>query len=446
MNDNPYLADNFAPVESEITEHTLKVSGQVPRELSGQLLRIGPNPIAADPATHHWFLGNGMVHGVQLHDGQAQWYRRRFVRDDESCAANGWPPVPGPVPETQLGAGVANTNIIAHAGRRLALVEGGNRPVELDASLETVARTDFGGTLPAGLSAHPHLDADTGELHAAAYSPLWNHIQQVVIGPDGKVVRTVDVPVPGQPMVHDCMVTRNYFIILDLPVILDLDAAVDGAPLPYRWTPEYGARVGLLPRNGGAENVTWHEVEPCFVFHPMNGFEDEQGRVILDVVRHAKMFATDKLGPNEGATTLERWTVDPRRTRVHEQRLDDRSQEFPRIAEQLTGKPYRYGYSVALGDGFKTGGIIKHDLEAGSSEVYNEGPQRMFLEPVFVPRDGGSAEDDGWLMAYVYDRERDLSDVVILEAANLQGGPVATVHLPVRVPFGFHGNWVPYTD
>jgi carotenoid cleavage dioxygenase len=158
------------------------------------------------------------------------------------------------------------------------------------------------------------------------------------------------------------------------------------------------------------------------------------------------MFATDMRGPNEGTVTLDRWVIDPLKTRVQETRLDDQSQEFPRIAEQLTGKPYRYGYTVALDAGFSTGGLIKHDLQQGRKETYNEGMARQFMEPVFVPRQDSTSEDDGWLMSFVYDAQSDSSDVVILEAKDIAAGPAATIHLPRRVPFGFHGNWVPSTD
>jgi carotenoid cleavage dioxygenase len=443
---NPYLLGNFAPVESESTETVLKVTGTIPRELNGQLLRIGPNPVNPDPANHHWFLGNGMVHGVQLREGRADWYHSRFVRDDEVVEYKGWPPVAGPTSDLQLGGGLANTNIIYHAGLRLAVVEGGNLPVHLDSALDTVARTNFGGTLPGGLSAHPHLDADTGELHAAVYSPMWDYIQHVVIDRSGLVTRAVNIPVPGQPMVHDCMITKNYFIILDLPVLLNMEAAMNGESLPYRWNPDHGARVGLLPRHGDADQVTWHEVDPCYVFHPMNGYEDELGRVVRDGVRHPSMFDTDLLGPNEGTPTLDRWTIDRARTRVQEARLDDQGQEFPRIAEQLTGKPYRYGYSVALSEGFSVGGLYKHDLKEASKEAYDEGATRMFMEPVFVPRLDPKQEDDGWLLAYVHDSNTQATDVLILEAVDLSSGPIATIHLPQRVPFGFHGNWVDALD
>lgn len=440
---NPYLAGNFAPVEDELTAFDLEVDGQIPVELEGRFLRIGPNPVNADPKSYHWFLGNGMVHGLQLRGGRAEWFRSRFVRDDEVVAAKGWPPVEGPAPEMMLGGGVANTNIIEHAGQTLAIVEAGNNPVRLTDELETVARTDFDGTLPGGLSAHPHLDPDTGELHTAVYSPGWEHIQYVVVGKDARVRKTVDVPVPGRPMVHDCMFTKNYFILLDLPVVFDMTVLEEGGGFPYRWTPDYGARVGLLPREGTAADVTWHEVDLCWVFHPMNAYEDEAGHVVLDVVRHPKMFATDMNGPNEGATTLERWTIDPQGGRVQETRLDDNGQEFPRFDERLAGKSYRYGYTTGLGDDLSTGAIKKHDLVRGTSELHSEGPARNFLEPVFIPRGEGAGEDEGWIMAYVYDKERDTSDVVIVEAQNFSAAPVATIRLPRRVPFGFHGNWIP---
>ena len=141
MGSNPYLAGNFAPVEDELTAYDLPVTGEIPRELVGRFLRIGPNPIAADPENYHWFTGNGMAHGLRLREGKAEWYRCRYVRDDELIAARGWNPVAGPVPEFPLGAGVANTNIIGVGDKTFAIVEAGNLPVELDYELETVAHS-----------------------------------------------------------------------------------------------------------------------------------------------------------------------------------------------------------------------------------------------------------------------------------------------------------------
>jgi len=443
MSANPYLAGNFAPVDDEITSFDLKVSGELPRELNGRFLRIGPNPIDPDPASYHWFTGSGMAHGVRLADGKADWYRARYVRDGKITSAKGWDPVAGPDAPFQIGEGTANTNIIGLAGKTYAIVEAGNLPVELDYELETIARSNFDGTLPAGFSAHPHYDPETGEMHTAVYSPLWQHIQYVVVGAQGKVTKTVDVPTPGSPMVHDCGFTKNYFLVFDFPVVFDVAGLEAGASFPYSWDESYGARVGLLPRDGTAADVTWHEVEPCYVFHPMNSFEDEQGRVVLDVIRHPRMFATDKLGPNEGTTTLQRWTIDPARTKVHEQCLDDAGQEFPRLDERRAGQNYRFGYTTGVADGFQIGALRKHDLQLGSVEISQRANNRVFMEPVFVPAHADAGEDEGWLLAYTYEPDSDTSDVVVLDAQNIAGEPLATVHLPRRVPFGFHGNWVP---
>lgn len=439
---NRYLEGNFAPVSEEITAFDLPVTGSIPSELNGRFLRIGPNPVLPeDPATYHWFTGTGMVHGVRLRDGNAEWYRNRFVVDGDVSAALGRPETPGPRHGLFDGA---NTNVVGHAGRTYAIVEAGALPVELSYELETVCRSDFGGTLPAGFTAHPKADPLTGDLHAVAYYPLseTEHISYIQVGADGAVRRTVDVSVPGRPMVHDCAITERYVVLFDLPVTFNLDAAMSGARLPYRWDPEYGARVGLLPKDGGADDVRWFEVDLCYVYHPLNAYELPGGEVVLDVVRHPRMFDTETIGPNEGNPTLDRWTIDVAAGKVREERLDDRGQEFPRQDERLVGRPHRFGYTANFGAGVEHGPLLKHDLVAGTTEVHEYGPGQVTLEAVFVPRDDDSAEDDGWVMSYVYDATTDSSDVVILNAQDFTGDPVATVHLPQRVPFGFHGNWV----
>jgi carotenoid cleavage dioxygenase len=164
----------------------------------------------------------------------------------------------------------------------------------------------------------------------------------------------------------------------------------------------------------------------------------------VDVVRHPKMFATDFNGPDEGPPTLDRWTIDAGAGKVIEERLDDRGQEFPRVDERLVGKPHRYGYCAAVdSDPIDHRGLVQHDLERGTATPHDFGPGRAAGEAVFVPRAADAAEDDGWLLSLVYDAATDRSDLVILSAQDFAGEPVATVHLPQRVPFGFHGNWVP---
>lgn len=439
---NPYLEGNYGPVHEEVTAFDLPVTGELPADLSGRLLRIGPNPVVpADPATYHWFTGTGMVHGVRIRDGGAEWYRNRFVRADDVVAARGGPATPGPRRTMDF---APNTNVIGHAGDTFAIVEAGALPMLLSYELDTLARSDFGGTLGDAFTAHPKTDPVTGELHAISY--YWEHerLQYQVVGTDGRVRHRVDVPVPGRPMVHDMGLTERYAILMDLPVTFSLDAAMSGASFPYRWDPAYGARVGLLPREGGAEEIVWCELpDSCYVFHPVNAYDDGE-RVVMDVARHATMFAEDVLGPSDAVPQLYRWTIDPARRRVSEQLLDERGQEFPRHDERLVARRHRYAYCVAadlLRDGFT--GLIKHDLDSGTSEGVDYGAGRMTMEAVFVPRTDAAAEDDGWLMSYVYDATTDRSDVVVLHAQDLAAGPVATVHLPQRVPFGFHGNWVP---
>ena len=439
MQDSMYLQGNYAPIAEETTAFDLPVRGEIPAELNGRLLRIGPNPIHPGPK-HHWFVGNGFVHGLQLREGRAAWYRSRFVRDDEVCAARGFEKTPGPR-ANDFNGGAVNTNVIVHAGRTYAIVEAGCNPVELSDELETVAYTDLEGSLPGAFSAHPKGDPHTGELHLVGYSPFSEYLQYVVVASSGRVRKTVDIPTPGRTMVHDCAITEHYVLVFDMPVLLDMEMAGAGYPLPYRWFADYGTRVGLLPRDGGAAELRWHEVEPCFVFHPMNAYESADGRVILDVVRHPKMFATQLDGPGEGPPTLERWTLDPKGGPVKEERIDERAQEFPRHDERRIGAPYRYGYCVAGGKGSLYGGLFKHDLQTGKTLHRDEGPSLLYQERVFVPRHAEAAEDEGWVLAYRHDAERDAADVVILDAQDFTGDPVATVQLPVRVPFGFHGNW-----
>ncbi len=442
---NPYLEGNNAPVTTEETVTELTVTGTLPSVLSGRYLRNGPNPVTPpDPDTYHWFTGTGMVHGIRMEDGGARWYRNRWVRSAEVAAALGEPVHPGPVVEGMDFA--PNTNVIGHAGRTYAIVEAGARPYELTDELDTVGPSDFGGTLPGGYTAHPKRDPDTGELHAISYYWGWgNQVQYTRTDVDGRVQKVVDVPVGGMVSVHDMSLTGRYAVIYDLPVVFSEEALAEGSSFPYRWDDDYESRVGLLPLNGTADDVTWCDVEPCYVFHPMNA-HDEGDAVVADVVRHPKMFATHLIGPDEGAPVLERWRVDPAAGKVVTEILDDRAQEYPRVDERVVGRPHRFGYAavVTRGDepGFDvTSGLVKHDLSKGTSEV--RGFRGGAGEAIFVPAQPGSSEDDGYVLSLIYDPDRQASDLLVLHAQDFTGDPVATVHLPVRVPYGFHGNWVP---
>jgi carotenoid cleavage dioxygenase len=478
---NPYLADNFAPVREERTEADLPITGTMPEYLDGRYLRIGPNPIGSpDPSTYHWFMGTGMAHGLRLRGGRAEWYRNRYVRSADVAKTLGERAHPGPV-----FAGFdfsPNTNIIGHANRTYAIVEGGGRPYELTDTLDTIGPCDFDGTLPGGYTAHPLTDPATGELHAVSYFFGWaDRVQYSVIDPTGRVRKTVDIKVGGSPMIHAFSLTERHVVIFDLPVTFDAaKAASSGVPrllrkpverimagtvgrrpipdrvvaltagrtltsggdatLPYSWNADYPARVGVMPRDGSDGDTRWFDVEPCYVYHPFNAY-DEGDRIVLDVVRHPRMFATDHRGPSEGPPTLDRWTIDLNAGKVLEERIDDRGQEFPRIDERLTGRRNRYGYSVGFESGQTSQSLIKHDLAAGTSATRTFGAHGEPGEFVFVPADPDAAEDEGVLIGLVYDGDSDRSDLVVVDAGTLE--TVAEAHLPVRVPHGFHGNWVP---
>jgi carotenoid cleavage dioxygenase-like enzyme len=441
---NRYLSGNFAPVADEVTAFDLPVIGELPSDLNGRYLRNGPNPISAvDPATHHWFLGDGMVHGIRLREGRAEWYRNRFVGSRAHSAAHGIPDIPGRNWNTSPTG--PNTNVGGFAGRTWALVEAGGCPVELTDELETVGRNDFSGTLPGAFSAHPKVDPVTGEMHAMAYAwAEWmDHIQYVRVGADGRVNRTVDIPLPGMSMVHDTSITERYVVVYDQPVLVDLDLFVAGRRFPFRWNADYGNRIGLLPRAGTAADIVWIDVPVGYVFHPLNAYDTPSGTVVLDVCFYDVMMRDDLDGPfGDSLPRLVRWEADPVARRVSVTTIDERVNEFPRHRGSLTGRPYRYGYCAQVDPGSMHWPTVKHDLVTGTRDVFDHGPGRAAGEPVFVGRPGGTDEDDGWIVTFVHDGNDDSAEFVVLDARDFARGYVARVKLPQRVPFGFHGNWV----
>jgi carotenoid cleavage dioxygenase len=286
-------------------------------------------------------------------------------------------------------------------------------------------------------------------LHAVSYFFGWgNRVQYSVLGTDARARRIADIECAGSPAMHSFSLTENHVIVYDLPVTLDLTANSadrDPAPpsgFPYRWDADYQARVGVLSRNRDADDPRWFEIKPCYLFHTMNAYDDK-GRIVVDVVRHPRMFASGVPGPNEDAPTLDRWTIDVNAGTVFEERLDDRAQEFPRIDERLTGRRHRYGYSVGGTLQLGSNTLYKYDFHARRQASRSFGLRRGVGEFVFVPSGPDAAEDHGVLIGYIYDADREASDLVLVDAATLE--TLASVHLPVRVPYGFHGNWIPTT-
>lgn len=442
---NPFLEGNLAPVRDEVTITDLKVTGLLPEELDGRYLRNGPNPIGeVNAAKYHWFTGHGMVHGIRLRNGRAEWYRNRWVRNQEVSRALGEDAKPSDWPADHP-TFAANTNVIGHAGKTFAIVEAGSPPVELSYDLDTIKVSNLDGTLPYAFSAHPKKDPQTGELHVMTYWWGWgNKVQYLVVDTSGQVRKAVDIDVQGGPMIHDVAFTEKYVLVFDLPCVFNLDAAMAGSSLPYYWDHEYDARVGFLPREGTASDVKWVSIDPCYIFHPMNAYDDGED-VVLDAARHPKMFDRERRGPIEGDPTLDRWRLNPLTGKSSTTRASDRPQEFPRINESLIGLPYRYGYSAGVGKQFAQDTLIKVDHHTGAITARSDQPRFGYGEPVFIPRKNSQQEDDGYVMALRHDTSSNTSDLAVFDAQALDAAPVAVVHLPVRVPNGFHGNWVPDT-
>ncbi len=452
---NPYLAGNYAPVADE-ADVEMTVSGELPRGLAGALYRNGPNPQFAPRGDYHWFGGDGMIHGFFLEGGKAH-YRNRYVRTNKWRVENaagrslfgtfGNPMTTDP---SVLGqdSGVANTNILWHAGKLMALEEG-HMPTEIDPiSLETRGYVE---AYRGRVTAHPKIDPVNGEMTWFAYSsgemPLNATVSYGVTSATGQVLRRDDFEAPYSSMVHDFLVTDRHALFPILPLTGSLERAMRGAP-PYAWEPDKGAFIGVMARDAGVDTLRWFQTEACYVFHPMNAWE-EGSKIFADVMEYprAPLFPdADGTRAANAPARLVRWTIDLAgdSDAIKREPLDDLAGEFPRFDERRAGLSYRHGWFAANtgrpGD-LHFDAIAHVDLGSGKRAVYELPLGDATGEPVFVPRSADAAEGDGWLLAVAYRGAEDRSDLLVFDAGDVTAGPVAAVHAPRRVPFGFHGNW-----
>lgn len=437
---NPYLFGVHTPMRQELTLEDLPVTGAIPPALDGRYLRMGPNPRTPNPAKYHWFAGDGMIHGIRIENGRVLWYRNRWIRSTAVSMALGEARIEGP---RHPAFDTVNTNVVGFAGKTLGLVEAGSTPVEIGETLQTLRYTNFDGTLHGSFTAHPHIDPLTGEMLGVCYDVSRRRsIRYVVVTPEGKLRREVDIPIQHGPMIHDCAFTQRFAIILDLPVTFSLWAAITGHTFPYRWRSSHAARVGLLPRESEASDIIWCPIDPCYVFHAVNSYDAPNGTVILDVIVHDRMFSRIKAGPDSQRCCFERWIIDPTTRKVERILIDPIPQEFPRADERRLGQPYRYVYTMAMTGWFLGSALYKHDLENGTRQTHDFGPRRHPCEFMFVPAHSSAGEDEGWLIGFVIDTEANTTDLVILDARNFAGAPQASIRIPHIVPPGFHGNWL----
>lgn len=457
---NPYLTGNFAPLRSEDEFADLKITGEMPKGLSGAYYRNGPNPQfePRDP-NHHWFAGDGMIHAFFVEDGKVS-YKNRYVHTPKYELEHeagkslfgtfGNPMTTDPSVMGKDG-GVANTNIVFHAGRLLALEEG-HEPFELDPkTLASRGYVEYAGRAKR-FTAHPKMDPVTGEMVFFGYSvgdmPLGAGMAYGTVNKAGKVTRLDTFEAPISSMVHDFMVTEHHALFPILPLTGSLQRAMSGKPA-FAWEPEKGSHVGVLRRDAPIDSIRWFTTDACYVFHPMNSWEDGD-RIYCDVMEYpiAPLFPMADGAPGKNTSAkLVRWTFDlsDNSNTIKRTPIDDLQGEFPRLDERRTALSYRHGYFAAntKDNGKVLFNAIAHvDHKTGKRAVYPFAEGEAPGEPVFVPRSEGAPEGDGWLVATLYRGATDTSDFVVFDATDITKGPVATAHLPRRIPFGFHGNWV----
>ena len=435
-----HLRGNGRPITEERTLTALKVTGTIPAELDGRFVRNGANPFTG--TSSHPFFGDGMVHGIRLRDGKAEWYRNRYVQTP--FIANPSTDILDPSVLMDMKSSKANTHVIGHAGKVLALEEG-HFPYVLDGELDTVGPTDFDGVLNGSFTAHPKICPVTGELLAFGYSAFEPYLRYLRVSADGRLVQVENITVGGPTMMHDFNITRNNVVFMDLPAVFNMELAMSGE-MPIRWDDNYPARLGVMPRDGSDEQVKWFDINPCYVFHPMNSYEDGDC-IVLDVARFSHMWRDSSM--DFPPPDLWRFTIDTATGKVREEQVDDRSAEFPRVADSVIGLKHRYGYMMSMSEGGFTddptnasGAILKYDRATGQRSAIELGRGRVGGEAVFAPSANPQSEDDGYLMTYLYDAHSDSSRFVIMDAATMDDEPVASIELP-RIPSGFHGSWIP---
>jgi carotenoid cleavage dioxygenase len=443
-----HLSGANAPVPDEIEAVNLPVSGTLPPELCGRYFRNGPNPPPGfDPG--HGFVGEGMIHGVRLKDGKAEWYRNRWVRTPTMEGAR---PV-NPDGTRNLAAGVANTSILPYDGQIFALVESA-LPFAVTPEMATVGPFDFGGHLRTPMTAHPKIDPDSGELVFFGYDMRPPFLTYHVASADGGLLRSEPISVTGPTMMHDFAITKNWVVWMDLPVVFDM-ALARKRGLPYHWSDQYPPRLGVMPRNGGAVEVRWFDVEPGYAFHVANAHEADGGRLTVESVRYDRTAFNaiwEELGGTsvltERATPagpkLYRWQIDLEAGSVSEGDADDLWTEFPAINYRYIGRPNRYLYAVNTpAYTARTGSwIVKYDRSSGTRAQHRLADGWVPGEQAFVQAPGETSEDGGWLISITTNPAANAAQLLVLDATAIEAGPVATVTLPRRVPTGFHGAWL----
>ncbi len=463
--DHPYRTGPWRPNLVEYDATDLDVEGEIPKDLQGVYLRNSENPVHPSIGNYHPFDGDGMVHAVHFHDGAAD-YRNRFVRTVgfEAEQEAGGPLWAGLAerPSRSLRDGwgargrmkdASSTDVVVHAGRALTSFYQCGDLYRLDPrTLEQLGRETWGGRFPSafGVSAHAKADPRTGELLFFNYGTREPYMHFGVASAEGELVHYVDVPLPGPRLPHDMAFTERFAILNDCPLFWDPELIAEGV-YATRFHRDLPTRFAVVPRRGG--DIRWFEAEPTYVLHWMNAYEDGD-EIVLD-----GYFQADPSPSLEGASTFNerisrfldmnrmqtrphRWRFDLATGKTREEPLSDRIMEFGMINGRHRGSDYRYVYSTTGTPGcFLFDGLVKLDLRTGAEERHSFGAGVFGSESPFAPRSGSRGEDDGYVVTFVTDMNRDRSECLVLDARRIGDGPVARVRLPERISSGTHSCW-----
>nr|C3VEQ4.1 RecName: Full=Carotenoid 9,10(9',10')-cleavage dioxygenase 1; AltName: Full=Carotenoid cleavage dioxygenase 1; Short=OgCCD1 [Oncidium hybrid cultivar]ACP27629.1 carotenoid cleavage dioxygenase [Oncidium hybrid cultivar] len=483
-----YLTGNFAPVRDETPPFAaLTVHGSLPVCLNGEFVRVGPNPKFSPVAGYHWFDGDGMIHGLRIKDGKATYVSRyvktsklmqeeyfegaKFMKIGDLKGLFGLFMVQMELLRAKLkildvsyGRSTANTAMIYHHGKLLALSEG-DKPYVIkvleDGDLQTLGLLDYNKRLAHSFTAHPKVDPFTDEMFTFGYSHTSPYITYRVITKDGVMLNPVPITIPEPIMMHDFAITENYAIFLDLPLYFRPKETIKGK-LIFTFDPTKKAKFGVLPRYAKDEQlIRWFDLPNCFIFHNANAWEDGDEVVLitcrlknidLDLVNGA---VKEKL--ENFSNQLYEMRFNMKTGAATQKELSAPMVDFPRINENYTGRKQRYVYCTSFANIDKVNGIVKFDLHAEPETgkkvlevggnvlgIFDLGPGRFGSEAVFVPREAGTRveEDDGYLIFFVYDETTGESKVYVIDAKTMSPEPVAVVDLPCRVPYGFHAFFV----
>lgn len=451
------LRGNMEPVVKETSGKLELIYGVLPHDLDGKFIRTGPNSYldmyARKNSSYHEFEADAMLHACDLHNGIGT-YRNRWVETKKlkMDKTKGKPSRKmAYYDEDGIHMGAANTAVVYHAKKLLAVFET-DRPYAISPStLETVGYQTYGGTLKHNMTAHPKVCPETKELVFFGYDLMAPVIHYGVVSAEGDLVRSFDIPTQSgkSVMMHDMVITKRFSILFEFPLFFNMERAMEGN-MPFSLDADSPTMIAILPRHAKtADEVKWFKAKSAYTFHFVNAWED--GHTIKVVGCAADSFSFDYAGNQP--FQLREWTIDLQTGTVSERQIHDANVEFPQVNPTRMGKWNRYAWASHFTGGvqeappfFTINGCVKYDFEAGSFLRHNFKDGRFGGECVFAPRVGGVDEDDGYLVTYTFNPKDLSTDVYVVNAKTMSPDPVAILRTPQRVPFGFHATWLPRAD